>query len=132
VVKEKLYCGGRWTKARFNSFIKSLIRGGTKRWGPISDVKRASSTRRGFYACSGYRTTSHEVPASIKIDGKRVNNVFVDHVVPIIDPVEGFTSWDSVIERMFCEADNLQVLCYECHKLKTQEERERRTNVTNE
>jgi hypothetical protein len=39
---------------------------------------------------------------------------------------DGFTTWDDVINRMFCEKENLQVLCHECHKAKTQEEKESR------
>lgn len=124
--------GGRWTQARFNSFIKSLLRSGTRRWAPISDVKKRARTKRGFYMCA----CNKEIPASIKIDNKRVNNVIVDHINPIIDPEVGFVSWDDTINRMFCEEDNLQILCYECHTQKTQEERatakERRERENNE
>jgi 5-methylcytosine-specific restriction endonuclease McrA len=63
------------------------------------------------------------VPASIKNGRKREKNVFVDHIEPIVNPETGFTSWDAVIERMFCEADNLQLLCKTCHDEKTKQER---------
>jgi 5-methylcytosine-specific restriction endonuclease McrA len=52
----------------------------------------------------------------------RVKNIFVDHIVPIVDPAVGFVSWDSVIDRMFCDSSNLQLLCRACHKIKSQEE----------
>jgi 5-methylcytosine-specific restriction endonuclease McrA len=59
--------------------------------------------------------------------------VQIDHISAIIDPTEGFTSWDSVINNMFCEADNLQCLCVGCHKIKTASEKqlakERKKNV---
>lgn len=113
-------CGGRWTNARFNSFIKSLLRSGTRRWGPIGDVKREARIRRGIYRCSG---CGEDVAATTKVDGKRVNNAVVDHIKPIIDPEVGFTNWDDVVESMFCEADNLQLLCYHCHTEKSNEER---------
>lgn len=58
---------------------------------------------------------------------KRENNVFVDHTLPVIDPEKGWESWDKTISRMFCEAENLQVLCKACHILKTKEERNGRT-----
>ena len=114
-------CTGRWTEARFKSFIKSLLRSGTRRWAPISDVKRKARRGRGFYLCDSCGET---VPASIKIEGKRVNNAVVDHVVPVVDPEQGFESWDKVIDRMFCEAENLQLLCHECHSKKTGDERQ--------
>lgn len=117
---EKNRCSGKWTQARFNSFIKSLLRQGTRRWGPIQEVKKEARTRRGFYRCDG---CGEEVPATIIKDGKRVNNAIVDHREPIIDPEVGFVSWDDTIERMFCEKDMLDLLCDSCHTIKTNKER---------
>jgi len=48
--------------------------------------------------------------------------VQVDHIIPVIDPATGFTTWDAFIERLFCDRDNLQVLCTSCHDIKTKEE----------
>ena len=59
------------------------------------------------------------------VDGvrrRRIKNIVVDHINPIIDPAVGFISWDSFIEGLFCEAENLQALCKDCHKIKTKEE----------
>lgn len=113
--------GGKWTQARFNSFIKSLLRQGTRKWGPIQNVKKKARTRRGFYKCDG---CGQEVPATIQIDGKRVNNAVVDHRNPIVPPEVGFTTWDDVIERMFVEEDELDLLCHACHTAKSMEERQ--------
>jgi len=119
--KENLVrCGGRWTEARFKSFIKSLLRSGTRRWAPIQDVKKAAWVKRGFYKCA---CCGEIVPTTIKIGDKRVSNAMVDHILPIIDPEVGFTNWGDVVERMFCEKDNLQVLCYGCHNNKSEVER---------
>lgn len=52
------------------------------------------------------------------------SNVQVDHISPIVDPAVGFTTWDDVINNMFCEADNLQVLCQPCHVEKTNQEKQ--------
>lgn len=75
---------------------------------------------RGLYLCAG---CGREVEASAKINGRRVKNVHVDHIRPIIDPEVGFTTWDDLIARMFCEGDNLQLLCNDCHTTKTNEEK---------
>ena len=51
----------------------------------------------------------------------RCNNTFrkkdiqVDH----IKPVGRFISFDKYIERLFCDTNGLQILCFRCHKLKT-------------
>ncbi|QDP53350.1 MAG: hypothetical protein Unbinned6805contig1000_12 [Prokaryotic dsDNA virus sp.] len=117
---DKPHNGGKWTPARFHSFIKSALRRASMRWPPKHEVKKAARVERGKYLCNG---CGEIVPASIKKDGKRKSNVHVDHVVPVIDPAKGFVSWDDTIERMFCEAGDLQVLCTACHAEVTAEER---------
>jgi 5-methylcytosine-specific restriction endonuclease McrA len=92
------------------------------RWGPIAECLKSARVTRGEYFCAGCRQT---VPASIKVGGRRTKNVHVDHILPIIDPDVGFTTYDDLIERMFCESDNLQVLCTECHDIKTNDEKAR-------
>lgn len=76
---------------------------------------------RGLYRCE---CCGELVPPTIFDDykGKRTSNIFVDHIKPIVDPAVGFTTWDEFIEGLFCEADNLQLLCGSCHKVKSQDE----------
>lgn len=116
----KTRCSGKWSEAKFKSFIKSLLRHGTRRWAPIQECDRKATTKRGFRLCAG---CDEEVPVTVVEGRKRVKNTFVDHKEPIVDPEQGFTTWDECIERMFCEADNLQVLCKTCHDIKSAEER---------
>lgn len=117
---------GRWTEAQFTSFVKGNLRRTTQKWGPIQDCLREARTRRGFYNCAG---CGDEVAASTRNEmGQRVKNVHVDHIVPIIDPDIGWVSWDETINRMFSERENLQVLCYECHKVKSDDEKARAKN----
>lgn len=110
---------GQWTEARFNSFIKSLLRKGTMRWGPVNSTKKKAWVERGKYFCADCKQV---VP--LTVDKKK--NVFVDHIEPVVDPTEGFKSWDVYIERMFCAEKNLQVLCKKCHDYKSLLEREER------
>ena len=114
--------GNTWTEARFRSFIRSQLRAATMRWGPIAECLKDSRVGRGEYLCAGCKET---VPATIKVGGRRTKNVHVDHILPIIDPDVGFVSYDMLIERMFCEKDNLQVLCTACHDVKTDSEKAR-------
>jgi hypothetical protein len=124
---DKPHNDGQWTVARFNSFIKGGLRQISRRWPPKYKVKKDAWVERGVYQCAGYKKRKHRAPVSVINDKKkRVNNIFVDHIDPIVDPEVGFTNWDSIISRMFCEATGLQVLCSECHKRKTDDERSRR------
>lgn len=118
---ELVRCNGRWTQAQFNSFIKNNLRSATRKWAPIQDCKKQSHVGRGEYLCA----CCGEVVAPTVYDEekrKRIKNIYVDHIDPIIDPSVGFVSWDETIDRMFCDSSNLQLLCGACHKLKSQEE----------
>ena len=117
----KTRCNGQWTEARFNSFIKSLLRQGTRRWAPISLAQTRARVSRGLYECAHCH---QHVPPTVRDGRKKLQNIFVDHIEPIIDPAVGFTTWDECIQRMFCEVDNLQVLCANCHEIKSNIERD--------
>ena len=52
-----------------------------------------------------------------------VTEVEVDHREPILN-LHGFTTWDDLITGLFCSADKLDVLCLECHQVKTVAEKE--------
>lgn len=126
---------GTWTAAKFNSFIKNNLRSATRKWAPIQKCKKKAHVARGLYRCDECK---QEVPPTVfdEEKRKRVKNTFVDHRIPIIDPAVGFVSWDETIERMFCNSDNLQLLCKECHQRKSREEIEiakaRRARVKSE
>jgi 5-methylcytosine-specific restriction endonuclease McrA len=120
--------GGQWTEARFRSFVTSALRAASRRWPPKykalkeAFVGRKVNAKTGklamHYECSECK--QHFVAADVQ----------VDHIKPVVDPKKGFTTWDNFIERMFCEADNLQVLCKPDHKIKTDQEKlERKKKV---
>lgn len=115
---DKPHNGGQWTPARFRSFIKSALRAATKRWGPVNAVRKDARVDRGIYMCAGYKKRKHKVKRTV--DGKM--NIFVDHIEPVVGP-EGFKDWNTMIERMFVEADKLQLLCRDCHDRKSKDER---------
>lgn len=118
---------GKWTEARFTSFVKGILRAGSNKWPPKWEVRTRSRQSRGIYLCKGHGRKPHAVAASIRIGSKRHNNVFVDHIKAIVGR-SGFSSWDDFINNLYCEVDNLQVLCKACHDLKTKEEKEGRKN----
>lgn len=49
--------------------------------------------------------------------------IAVDHKEPVISVIDGFVNWETFIDRLFCEKENLQPCCATCHKSKTYQER---------
>lgn len=117
------YNGGEWTEARFNSFVKGGLRGISRRWPPKYETLAKACVGKQTNLLSG-RQAKHYTCAGCS-GNFPAKDVCVDHIEPVV-PVTGFTTWDEVINRMFCESENLQVLCAACHKVKTSKEKEER------
>lgn len=118
--------GGQWTEARYTSFIKSALRSASQRWPP-----RYSTLNN---ACVGQKTNpktgrlaKHYICNECKGEFP-AKEVEVNHIIPVV-PTSGFDDWNGVISRMFCEADELEVVCKPCHKLITQSENKERKSI---
>jgi hypothetical protein len=62
-----------------------------------------------------YDTMVLKYPDNNVIKGK----IQVDHINPVVDPIEGFISWDSYINRCWVSSDEMQGLCNDCHVRKS-------------
>lgn len=112
---------GLWTEARFNSFIKGGLRGISRRWPPKYQAIAEAYTGTKINNASGRMAKHYRCAECLgEYPAKMIN---ADHIEAIIDPEVGFVDWDTVIERMFCEKDGLQILCSGCHATKTAAER---------
>lgn len=53
-----------------------------------------------------------------------ISNFQVDHIIPLIEldkTLEDYT-WDELIDRLWCEIDNLKPIRTSCHKIKSKAE----------
>ncbi len=116
--------GGEWTDARFRSFVTSALRAASRRWPPKFKALKEAFVGRKTNKKTG-KLAMHYKCATCKKHFV-ATDVQVDHVLPVVDPKVGFIGWDSFIDRIFCEIENLQVLCKPCHKVKTEEEKAER------
>lgn len=119
----KVYNNGKWTKGRFNAFITSILRSGTRRWEPKYETLNKAKTEKKTNESTG-RLAQHFRCKKCKQEFT-AKNVQVDHIKPVVDPKIGFTTWDDFIDRLYCESKNLQVLCVTCHKKKSANERQK-------
>jgi len=112
-----------WTTARKKSFIVSALRAGSRRWPPRFETLADAKTEKKINKATG-RLAQHfrcaacqeEFPATM---------VEVDHIKAVAAN-DGFTTWDSFIENLFCGKDNLQILCKPCHREKSALEKQKR------
>jgi hypothetical protein len=135
---EKTCNGGEWTDARLHAFIMGALRNAHTRWGPACRAKKRANIKRGLYLCSACREAVPSTIPAVYIGGKkagkpyRKKNAVIDHIIPVVDPVVGFTTWDEAIQRMFVEEAGYQILCDSCHQEKCNEERAiRKANKAN-
>lgn len=126
MAKEKPRNGGTWTEARFRGFVVSALRQASQRWPQKHLALAEARVERGVYKCASCSRLGPKTLPPEKGKKRKRNNAVVDHIEPVVPTDTGFTTWDSFINRLFCEKENLQVLCYECNKRKCATEREER------
>jgi hypothetical protein len=120
-MKRKEYNGGAWTEGRFNSFVTSTLRAGARRWQPKYSTLNAAKTEKKINVKTG-RLAQH-FRCELCQGEFTAKDMEVDHIKPVVDPKKGFESWDKFIDKLFCEASNLQAICKPCHKIKTTKEK---------
>ena len=116
--------GGEWTEARFKSFVTSALRAASRRWPPKYAALKAAFVGRKVNAKTGKMAMHYKCSECTKL--YVATDVQVDHIKPVVDPKKGFVSWDVYINRIFCEIEDLQVMCKPCHKVKTDLEKAER------
>lgn len=116
--------GGNWTEARWRTFVRSALRAAFRKWPPKFTVLKNAATERRINSASGKLAMHYKCA---QCNGEfPAKGVQVDHVKPIVHVKTGFKDWDTFINKLFCEAHNLQVLCKACHSVKTKKERKAR------
>jgi 5-methylcytosine-specific restriction endonuclease McrA len=109
---------GTMTEAAFWSFIRSALRQKSRWWKPIAQAKQKA--KRAYKGPLKRQKFEYQCAECLNwFPDKKIN---VDHRIPAgtlrcANDLPGF------VERLFCEVDNLQVLCSECHNIKTQKEK---------
>ena len=109
---------GTLTESAFWSFIRSGLRQKSRWWKPITQCKL--NAKRAYKGVNKRQKFEYQCNDCKKWFAEK--NINVDHIQPAgslncANDLPGF------VERLFCEVDNLQVLCSGCHNVKTQNEK---------
>lgn len=112
---------GTMTEAEFRSFILSALRNASRFWKPKMACIRKAKVAYNSYKCSlCWQVWPSKLPPLPWKKRKR-QNIVADHILEVVNPDTGFTSYDNWIERCFVEEEGFQALCYKCNYEKTQE-----------
>lgn len=114
--------GGTWTEAQFFNWIRGALRRAATRWPVKFHVLNEAK-----YVVEGQRHRFEYECAGCG-EGFKGSDVEVDHVVPA-GSLLSFDDIPAFVERLFCEADGLQVLCKGCHRAKTNAEKDARKEL---
>jgi len=113
---------------KFKNWIISVLRKASYKWRPrseaLKEAKVGQDGRAFLYKCA--------ICEGIFIR----KEVQIDHIDPVV-PLDGYKSgmefdWNEYIDRMFCEKDNFQIICKECHSCKSFLEKELRKEQKNQ
>ena len=112
----KCRAGNTWTEARYFQFIRAALRAAFSRYPVRFQVKKAAER-----IVTGKRHKYEYKCAECK-KWYMSKEVHVDHIIPC-GSLKTYKDLPKFVETLFCEADNMQVLCKTCHTKKTNEER---------
>ena len=119
---------GTMSPSEFHTFIMNLLRKGHMRWRPKYHAIDLTFVEEGKNPKTGHKCKLHYCKACEKVHAK--GDMRADHIKPVVNPHVGFVSWDEAVKRMFVEVDHYNVICVDCHKLKTAEERRIRKELS--
>lgn len=101
-------------KEQFNpvEFSKKILRRWWKKTPMASIAKQKSKRSRGRFECARCKELFS------------INNMQLDHRIPVVDIERGFETLEIFVDRLFCDDSNLDMLCKPCHYEKTSLENE--------
>ena len=89
--------GPKPKRSNLKSFIINSLRRATYRWPPRGEALKWSRKEKGLYECAYCK------------EFFKNKEICLDHIIPVVDPKTGFTTWDDYIEKMFPEKEGFQM-----------------------
>lgn len=108
------------SESEFWSFIRSSLRRRSMFWKPMSIAK--NKARRPY--TGGDARTKWEYQCAICNDWFKGKDTHIDHIIPVGSLTDG-EHLKEFVENLFCDSENLRVLCKPCHKIITKEQKQK-------
>ena len=98
------------------------------------EAKAGAKVAPTLYGCEQCKTLMYEGTSDKKLKEYQAKfpkykvlkgRIEIDHLVPVVGE-EGFVDYNTYIERLFCEKENLRPLCPSCHSKKSIKENKER------
>lgn len=116
VIKSDVY--PQWSKAKYWAFVRSGLRRLWSRW-PIKYVVKKNARRKNQ---SDNARLKWEFQCNKCKKWFPDKFVTVDHIIQC-GTLREYSDLPQFVKTLLCGAENLQVLCDDCHSLKTKKER---------
>lgn len=108
-------CGGTMTEAQWLAWVRSALRSKWLRWPPRAEaIKRARRPYKGPNKLQKY-----EIQCAMCQQWFKQKEVEVDHFPHDAGSILTSDDIGPFVNRLYCEIDNLRVLCKPCHKVYT-------------
>ena len=112
VAKTRNY--GTMSEAEFWQFIRNALRRRSMYWKPISKARLLA--RRKYTGIDKRQKFEYQCAKCKKF--YKGTQIYVDHIIPVGSLTNSY-DLPHFVETLFCEIDNLQVLCVDCHNFKS-------------
>ena len=116
----KLRCSGTMTESQFLAWVRSALRSKSLRWPPRSEALELA--RRPYKGSN--KLQKWEYSCSICKQWYKAKDVCVDHYPKPAGSILSVEDIGAFVNNLYCEVDNLRVLCVPCHEVHTLADKE--------
>lgn len=114
---ERTRAGKQWTEAQFWQFIRSGLRKLSVRWPPANEALKKS--RRQYIGEN--KRMKWEYQCNICKQWYPQRQVLKDHIIPC-GSCRSYQEVASFVKNLLVEIDGYQIVCEQCHQIKTNQE----------
>ena len=108
-------CGSTMTESQYLAWIRSALRSKSLRWPPRGEALKLS--RRAYKGSNKLQKWEHQCALCSK--WWKAKEVVVDHFPVAAGSILSVADIGPFANNLYCEVDNLRVLCKECHDVHT-------------